>query len=115
MGDAAAAIALRRVPTPAAGASCGPSAGGSSSSTRRAGSPPSPPPRWCSTSWPSASCADLHDAHDHFGGHGRGATKRRQRGRWGVAGNIVTAWIITIPGGGDGCADVLATTLIVPA
>ena len=28
---------------------------------------------------------------------GVGATKRRNAVRWGVAGNIVTAWVLTIP------------------
>ena len=31
---------------------------------------------------------------------GVGATKRRSAVRWGVAGNIVTAWVITIPAAG---------------
>jgi PiT family inorganic phosphate transporter len=31
---------------------------------------------------------------------GVGATKRKTAVRWGVAGNIVTAWILTIPGAG---------------
>ncbi|MGH3495365.1 MAG: inorganic phosphate transporter [Sciscionella sp.] len=29
---------------------------------------------------------------------GVGATKRRSAVRWGIAGNIVTAWVLTIPG-----------------
>src|SRR5204863_7477674 len=31
---------------------------------------------------------------------GVGATKRLSAVRWGVAGNIVTAWILTFPGAG---------------
>jgi PiT family inorganic phosphate transporter len=31
---------------------------------------------------------------------GVGSTKRRSAVRWGVAGNIVTAWILTIPAAG---------------
>ena len=31
---------------------------------------------------------------------GAGATKRLSAVRWGVAGNIVTAWILTIPAAG---------------
>ena len=31
---------------------------------------------------------------------GVGATKRRSAVRWGVAGNIVVAWVLTIPGCG---------------
>jgi PiT family inorganic phosphate transporter len=31
---------------------------------------------------------------------GVGATKRRSAVRWGVAGNIVTAWVLTLPGAG---------------
>jgi PiT family inorganic phosphate transporter len=31
---------------------------------------------------------------------GVGATKRLSAVRWGVAGNIVSAWIFTIPGAG---------------
>jgi PiT family inorganic phosphate transporter len=31
---------------------------------------------------------------------GAGATKRLSAVRWGVAGNIVTAWLLTIPAAG---------------
>src|SRR5262245_21434774 len=31
---------------------------------------------------------------------GAGATRRLSAVRWGVAGNIVTAWILTLPGAG---------------
>jgi PiT family inorganic phosphate transporter len=40
---------------------------------------------------------------------GVGATKGRRAVRWGVAGNIVTAWIFTIPG----AALVAAVTFLV--
>ena len=32
---------------------------------------------------------------------GAGAAKRLSAVRWGVAGNIVVAWVLTLPGGGD--------------
>ena len=31
---------------------------------------------------------------------GSGAAKRLSAVRWGVAGNIVVAWVLTLPGGG---------------
>ena len=31
---------------------------------------------------------------------GAGATKRFSAVRWGVAGNILTAWLLTLPGAG---------------
>ena len=31
---------------------------------------------------------------------GVGATKRRSAVRWGIAGNIVTAWVLTFPAAG---------------
>jgi inorganic phosphate transporter, PiT family len=41
---------------------------------------------------------------------GVGATKRRSAVRWGVAGNIVGAWILTVPGAGLAAAVVYCVT-----
>ena len=39
----------------------------------------------------------VHDAHDLGRGHGRGRRQAVSAVRWGVAGNIVVAWILTLP------------------
>ena len=39
----------------------------------------------------------LHHPHDHLGDHGRGRDQRLSAVRWGVAGNIVIAWVLTLP------------------
>ena len=39
----------------------------------------------------------VYHAHHHLGHHGRGSTQRLSPVRWGVAGNIVVAWVLTMP------------------
>ena len=41
--------------------------------------------------------ADLHDPHDHLGDHGRRRDQAAAAVRWGVAGNIIIAWVLTFP------------------
>jgi PiT family inorganic phosphate transporter len=41
-----------------------------------------------------------HDAHDHGSIVGVGATQRLSAVRWGIAGRIVWAWVLTIPAAG---------------
>ena len=44
-----------------------------------------------------ARLADLDHAHDHLGDHGRRRDQAAPAVRWGVAGNIVIAWVLTFP------------------
>ena len=87
----------RRAPTPAAGGSCARSASASSRWIRRPASPrrrrraPSSTPRR-SYGYPLSTTHVVSGAV-----MGAGATKRLSAVRWGVAGNIVFAWILTIP------------------
>ena len=82
---------------PAAGGSCGRSASASSRSTRRAGfaaQVASGTVIYASTKYGYP----LSTTHVVSGAvMGAGATKRLSAVRWGVAGNIVFAWILTIP------------------
>ena len=84
-------------PTPAAGGSCARSASASSRWIRRPASPPRRPRAPSST--PRRRLGyPLSTTHVVSGAvMGAGATKRLSAVRWGVAGNIVFAWILTIP------------------
>ena len=88
----------RSAPTPAAGGSCAPSAAGSSTSTRRGG--------FAAEIVGGLGAlhdgvrlrgADLDHPDDHRPIMGVGATSGRRAVRWGVAGNILVAWVLTIP------------------
>ncbi len=46
---------------------------------------------------------------------GSGATRRLSAVRWGIAGNIVTAWVITIPSAGAAAAIVYWLLNLIPA
>ena len=83
--------------SPAAGGSSARWAPGSSRWTPRRASPPrAPAPR--SSSPPRTSAIPLSTTHVISGGiMGAGAAKRLSAVRWGVAGNIVDAWVLTLP------------------
>ena len=88
---------VRREPTPAAGGSSAPSARGSRRSTRRRASRPRPRARR-SSGRPRTSAIPVSTTHVISGSvMGAGATRGLHAVRWGVAGNILVAWIFTIP------------------
>ena len=90
----------RSAPTPAAGGSSARWAAGSSRWTRpRASRRRARAPR--SILAASHFGYPLSTTHVISGGvMGAGAAKRLSAVRWGVAGNIVVAWVLTLPGGG---------------
>ena len=86
---------------PVAGGSCARWAAASSTSTRRRASPPRRRRRRSSTSRASVFGAPISTTHTITSAiMGVGATKRLSAVRWGVAGNIVGAWVLTFPGAG---------------
>ena len=81
----------------AAGASSTRWARRSRSCSRSAASPPRPPAR-SRSSWPAHFGIPVSTTHTITGAIvGVGATRRLSAVRWGVAGQIVWAWILTIP------------------
>jgi PiT family inorganic phosphate transporter len=95
-GRAAAAISPGR--TPAAGASCARSGAGHRDRPARVASPPRRRRPASSTPLPIVFGAPISTTHTISSAiMGVGATKRLSAVRWGVAGNIVTAWVLTIP------------------
>ena len=88
--------------TPAAGGSSARSAARSSTSARPRASPPRPWRARCSTStrWCSARRSPPPTRSPRRS-WASGATKKLSAVRWGVAGNIVGAWILTFPAAGS--------------
>ena len=97
MKVAAGARDRRRERTSAAGGSCGRSASACTAWSRRAASPRRRRPG--ATIFLATHLGyPLSTTHVISGGViGAGATQRLSAVRWGVAGNIVVAWILTIP------------------
>ena len=98
VGDPALGGALSAGTYPAAGGSCAPSAGGSSTSTRPRGFAAEVTASAVLYTTAFVFAAPISTTQTITSAIlGVGATRRLTAVRWGVAGNIAVAWVLTIP------------------